>query len=604
MNTTMRLTGVAAALAVCTMLAGCPNLEPTETSAQITTTEDTASAPVTPKVVDPNPDDKFTFEIVGAPNNGSAAVVAGQLVYTPDPDFNGNDSFVYRAIDRGGLSVDGIAKVTVTPVNDAPTATGGGRAMFIGSAGSRTPWVDDVDLFDTATLQILTAPSLGTVVANGARWTYTPLGTATGPDSFTYSVTDSGGASVSGPGRVRLYDATALNECTRDSTVNPTTGVLGPRTRSNACAFYSSIPSRTRADGSNITVDYFSTRPSADVAPKGIVIAIGGGDFNMNLSGNSATGVADTTGGGNYVVRSAQQFSQAGYSVLALDRPSDLPTAGTTDTVADADAYRLSPRHAVDLVQLLKRVNTQNLPVFLLGTSRGAMSVVAQNRLATAIAFTSGVTSDANPSHVYVGKPGVTELQPAFVKRPTFIGWHQDDLCPVSTPAGSQAIASAFGAAGVAVTTSVMAGGVRITAVSGTPTSPVNPDVCGPYDYHGYLGIENAAANAFTAWLDARIAAAGANHPPAVTFASFTAAPATARKIDLSRLARDADGDTLGFSLTHATSVLGGSLAISGNAVTYTPPAGVVQRDDQFVYIVEDGKGGVAAAVITMRIGG
>jgi hypothetical protein len=602
MNPVLRLTGVAAALATCTLLAGCPNLAPTDTSATITTKEDTPSAGVAPKVVDPNPDDKFTFEIETPPSYGAATVVDGKLVYTPEPDFNGSDTFTYRATDSGGLWVVGTAKVSVTAVNDAPTGSGGGRTMYLGSSGSRTPWVEDVDLFDTVSLQALAPPAIGTVIFNGPRWTYTPNGVA-GPDSFTYTATDSGGASVTGTGRVRLYDATALNECTRDSTVNPN-GTLGPRTRSNGCAFYSSVPTRIRADGTNITMDYFSTRPSGDVAPKAIVVAIGGGDFNMNLSGNSATGVADLTGGGNYVVRSAHLFSEAGYSVLSLDRPNDLPSAGATDTVADADAYRRSPAHAVDIVQVLKRVNTQSLPVFFIGTSRGAMSVVAQNRLATAIAFTSAVTTDGNPNHLYVGKPGVPEMQASFVRRPSFIGWHQDDLCPVSTPAGSQAIAAAFSAAGVPTTTSVMAGGVRITTASGTPTSPVNPDICGPFDFHGYLGVENAAASSFTTWLDARVAAAAGNHSPQVSFASFGTAAGVPRRIDLARLARDADGDPLSFSSSHAQTVLGGSVAIDGHWLTYTPPAGISQRSDQFVYIAEDGKGGVAAAVITLRIGG
>src|SRR2546421_75048 len=75
------------------------NHAPTATSASITTTEDTSSAPVTPSVTDSDASDTFTFSIVTTPGRGSASVVTGKLVYTPDPGFSGQDSFTYRATD-------------------------------------------------------------------------------------------------------------------------------------------------------------------------------------------------------------------------------------------------------------------------------------------------------------------------------------------------------------------------------------------------------------------------------------------------------------------------------------------------------------------------
>jgi hypothetical protein len=47
---------------------------------------------------------------------------------------------------------------------------------------------------------------------------------------------------------------------------------------------------------------------------------------------------------------------------------------------------------------------------------------------------------------------------------------------------------------------------------------------------------------------------------------------------------------------------LGGSVILNGSTVTYTPPAGVTNKSDYFVYIVTDGKGGVNAAVIKVLI--
>ena len=103
------------------------NDAPTATSVStIVTDEDTASVGADPIVTDVDSaleGDAFTFGIVTQPANGTASVVGNQLVYTPDADFNGSDSFTYRATDSGSAYVDGTANVTVNFVDDAPTNT-------------------------------------------------------------------------------------------------------------------------------------------------------------------------------------------------------------------------------------------------------------------------------------------------------------------------------------------------------------------------------------------------------------------------------------------------------------------------------------------------
>jgi len=60
----------------------------------------------------------------------------------------------------------------------------------------------------------------------------------------------------------------------------------------------------------------------------------------------------------------------------------------------------------------------------------------------------------------------------------------------------------------------------------------------------------------------------------------------------------------LSYALSHTkTSLEGSSVTLNGSTVTYTPPAGVSNKTDYYVYVVTDGKGGVGAAVITVRIG-
>ena len=59
----------------------------------------------------------------------------------------------------------------------------------------------------------------------------------------------------------------------------------------------------------------------------------------------------------------------------------------------------------------------------------------------------------------------------------------------------------------------------------------------------------------------------------------------------------------MSYALSHTTTSLGGNVVLNGSTVTYTPPAGVCNKTDYYVYVVTDGKGGVGAAVITVLIG-
>ncbi|MCL5778083.1 Ig-like domain-containing protein [Limibaculum sp. FT325] len=56
----------------------------------------------------------------GTPAHGSTAIKAGEIVYTPDPNFNGTDSFAYTILAPDGTTSTAEVSVTVTAVNDAP----------------------------------------------------------------------------------------------------------------------------------------------------------------------------------------------------------------------------------------------------------------------------------------------------------------------------------------------------------------------------------------------------------------------------------------------------------------------------------------------------
>lgn len=140
--------------------------------------------------------------VVAAPANGGASVntANGVITYTPDPDFNGSDSFTYTVDDlHGGTSAPRTVSITVTAVNDAPEAEGDAAStdedtpLLIDVAGNDTD-VDDGDAVDPATIVIVTLPADGSAVLETGEVRYTPDADFSGTDQFTYTIEDGQGA--------------------------------------------------------------------------------------------------------------------------------------------------------------------------------------------------------------------------------------------------------------------------------------------------------------------------------------------------------------------------------------------------------------------------
>jgi hypothetical protein len=90
------------------------------------TDEDTPVTVPAPGVLGNDSDaegDALTAALVSGPSNGTLALNSnGSFVYTPAPDFNGTDFFIYRASDGSLASNLAAVTITVRPVNDAPAA--------------------------------------------------------------------------------------------------------------------------------------------------------------------------------------------------------------------------------------------------------------------------------------------------------------------------------------------------------------------------------------------------------------------------------------------------------------------------------------------------
>jgi hypothetical protein len=148
-----------------------------------------------------------TVEVVTPPAHGSVTIPnpsGGALggvsyTYTPSPNYNGPDSFTFRAVEAGLSSNTATVTITVLPANDAPVANNIVATAQEGVVTSLSMTATDID-GDALTFSIVTPPTKGaatiTNAATGA-FTLTPNAGAFGYDTFTFRAVDGSGASSS-----------------------------------------------------------------------------------------------------------------------------------------------------------------------------------------------------------------------------------------------------------------------------------------------------------------------------------------------------------------------------------------------------------------------
>ena len=121
--------------------------------------------------------------------NGSVTSAAGGLLYTPDADFAGTDTFTYEVSD-GKETVQATVTVDVTAVNDAPVALA--TAATVAEDGTITidlnGLASDGDN-DPLTISI-TQPANGSATLQDGVVTFVPAADYNGEDAFTYTVDD------------------------------------------------------------------------------------------------------------------------------------------------------------------------------------------------------------------------------------------------------------------------------------------------------------------------------------------------------------------------------------------------------------------------------
>jgi hypothetical protein len=174
-------------VATVTITVTAVNDAPSADDQAVTTDEDTkATITLTASDID-NP--ALTYTVGTGPAHGTLTGTAPNLSYQPTADYNGPDSFTFTANDGALDSNVATVTITVTEVNDPPTADDQAVTTDEDTAVAITLTASDVDS-TTLTYTVVAGPTHGALSGAPPSVSYQPAGDYSGPDSFTFTAND------------------------------------------------------------------------------------------------------------------------------------------------------------------------------------------------------------------------------------------------------------------------------------------------------------------------------------------------------------------------------------------------------------------------------
>ena len=188
--------------------------------------------------------------------------------------------------------------------------------------------------------------------------------------------------------------------------------------------------------GLNETIEtHDDTRMTMSVAgtvtgAKAVLVLLVGGTGYLALDGSGCPQRLK----GNALITKRPLFHEAGYMTVLVDAPTD------RHGKEGLGGFRIEAQHAADLGRVIAGMRAQTrLPVWLIGTSRGAISAVnAASRLSGAAApdgliLTSPVTSGREGAIKAWVAHSVFSLDLEDIKMPVLVIVHAEDKC-IRTP--------------------------------------------------------------------------------------------------------------------------------------------------------------------------
>ena len=213
--------------------------------------------------------------------------------------------------------------------------------------------------------------------------------------------------------------------------------------------------------------------------PRAAVILFAGGDGGITLEADGRIPKL----GGNFLVRTRQQFAERGFTTVVIDAPSD------KQSPPYLSGSRQTAEHVADVKAVIAWLREQSkIPVWLIGTSRGTQSVgYIATQLPQAeggpdgIVLTSSIVRDQRSR-------AVPEMALDRVRIPVLVAHHREDGCRVCLFADVPPVLERLTAT-PRKELMVFDGGISVG------------DPCEARAYHGFNGIEREVIARIAAWI-------------------------------------------------------------------------------------------------------
>ena len=565
---------------------------------------------------------------VGSPRAGSAGglftiLAGGGFTFAAGNDFDDLPAGVtrvtsidYTISDGQGGTATAVLSVTVTGVNDAPVGADASLAAIEDTPASGVlPRATDID-GELLTYALAAAPANGTVSIDPAgTYTYTPAPNFTGPDSFTYTVSD-GTSAVTYTVAVSVG---AVNDV-------PVAGADSFTTAEDAAVTVAVLENDRDIDGNPLAVTQID---GAAILPGGSV-AVGAGTVTLGSDGTLLfTPTANFNGAVSftYTVSDGQGGTALGLVTGTVTAVNDAPLAADDAVVTGQDA-EVSGNVILDAPGTDTDIDGDVLTVVGVGAAAGGVGTAVAGSNGGTFTIQAGGAFQFDPAADFADLPvgqsrttsvtytvadgagglasatltvrvdGANDAPDADALSPLM----GTDGAPVSLALGASfrdvdGDALTFAAVGLppglgidpltgAVTGTISAGasgptGNAIYRITVTATDPAGATVSRSFDWMILNPAPVAADDAITTSEDLAV--------------SGSVALDNGAGPDV-----DSDGDPLSYVLVAGPA--NGSLVLAADGrFTYTP-APDFNGIDRFTYRVSDGNGGTSLATVTLTV--